>query len=283
MKNKITVLLTLACILFSSPSFSEKIIWETVNWPPFEYKEDGEFKGYGVEWMKMLQAELPQYTHEFSQSTMARLLLRMKNQEKVCTSGLYKTPDRDKLVYYSIPDVLWFPAQLFMLKEKHAELGSPQTISLRSLLENKKGTLGTVTGAENYPGFNAIYTDFKDSPQLNEVSSVASVKSLFSMLLLKRIDFVIEFAPEGRYAARLEGGEDKVRSVIIEEAEAFSTAYTMCSQSAWGKKAISDINKALIKLRPTDKWRNNYGRFLDPHVLPVYQQKYDEILLPIVE
>lgn len=266
-------------IITISSSFADEIVWMTADWPPYQYKEKGEFKGYGVELIRLIQSELPQHSYRFSQSNYARIVHKFQRKDNVCAFGFLKTPEREKFAYYSIWDMITLPALIHMRTDTFNALGSPQRLSIRALIREKNGILGIQKGVSWGPEIDKILTEFKGDPQIKELATSQITTNLFAMMLENRIDFVIDYPVEGRLTARKLGGAGKVKMVIIEEIkDEFIFTHTLCSKTEWGKKTINDINKALVKLRPTKKWQDSFGQYLDSYLRPLYYKKYKDVL-----
>ena len=267
----------------SFPVNADKILWYVLDYKPYEYIEDGVYKGYGVKWMKMLQSELPQYQHSFSLVNYSRLFNSLENGKQACSLGFYPTQKRDSIVHYSIPDVLWFSLQLFMLKTTYQRLGEPQSLSISDILTNNLGTIGITNNLSYNRPIDKIFAQHKGSPNIMVNYTGIVSKNLFSMMNVDRIDFLLEFPPEGSFAAKEANMAEKIISVPIKEAEHLSYSRTVCTKSPWGQKVIDDIDKALIKLRETEKWRAVYENVIDPSLIDLYRAQYNKILLPIVD
>ncbi|MEH6444151.1 MAG: transporter substrate-binding domain-containing protein [Oceanospirillaceae bacterium] len=265
------------------PANADKMLWYVLDYKPYEYVEDGVFKGYGVKWMKMLQSELPQYQHSFNLVNYSRLFRSLANGDQACSLGFYPSKNRDSIVHYSIPDVLWFPLQLFMRKSTYQALGEPKSLSISDILTNKLGTIGITNGYSYSRPIDKILAQHKGNTRIFVNYTGIVSKNLFSMMNFNRIDFLLEFPPEGTFAAKEINAAKNIISVPIEEAAQLSFSHTVCTKTPWGEKAIDDINKALVKLRKTEKWRAVYEDVIDLSLVELYRARYKEILLPIIE
>jgi uncharacterized protein (TIGR02285 family) len=262
----------------SLSAYANKITWMTIDWPPYEYKENAEYKGYGIDLIKILQKELPMYQHEFQQANTARIMHNLKQGKHVCSLGFFKSPKRDQFVHYSIPDAVWFPVQLFMRRDTFKALGSPSELSLHELIEGKRGILGISNDISYAKEIDNILNQFQGSKQIKVNYAGNITKNLFAMLLINRIDFVIDFPPEGKYAAELLNAREQVISVPIKEHMTLSASHTLCPQNPCGKAVIANINKALLKQRLQPNWREGYENVIDAQLIPLYRKKYNDLL-----
>ena len=91
---------------------------------------------------------------------------------------------------------------------------------------------------------------------------------------------------EAMYLAETIGIKDKIMTLNIAENQInhdASLTYVACSKNEWGKKAIENINKALLKVRPTESYRTAYERWLDPSSIEGFRKLYNEVFLTITE
>ena len=99
------------------------------------------------------------------------------------------------------------------------------------------------------------------------------------MLGRKRVDLLIEYPIEGHYAAKENNAETDLKTVLIEEDSQPVYSYTSCARTTWGKETIQAINRALLKIRPTDTYREVYEKRIDSTLIPEYRQYYNEYFL----
>ena len=68
---------------------------------------NGILKGQGYEDLitDILKKHLPEYNHEHMQATISRHYQQWKQGEPACSVAMFKTPEREEFVYFSIPSV----------------------------------------------------------------------------------------------------------------------------------------------------------------------------------
>ena len=167
-----------------------------------------------------------------------------------------------------------------MRRDTFKALGSPSELSLYELIESKHGILGISNDISYAKEIDKILNQFQGSKQIKVNYAGNITKNLFAMLLINRIDFVIDFPPEGKYAAELLNAREQVISVPIKEHMTLSASHTLCPQNAWGKAVIANIDKALLKLRLQPNWRKGYENVIDAQLVPLYRKKYNDLLFP---
>jgi len=257
------------------PLVADEITWMVTNWPPYRYKENAVHKGYGTEWDRLIQKELPEYKHKILIANYARIDKSFREKQNICAMGLYKNETREKHSYFTLPSEFYFPILIFMRKKTHQELGSPAILAFKSIVEDQERKLGIGNGRAYNSLIRQILDEHKGQKNIRTYSHSNIGMSLMRMLVKNRIDYHLEFLIEGKYLAEKIGARDKVVAVMIENLESPLYAWTACSKSEWGLKARNAINRALLKVRPTEAYRSVFEKWLDPHLLPVYRKAYD--------
>jgi uncharacterized protein (TIGR02285 family) len=88
------------------------------------------------------------------------------------------------------------------------------------------------------------------------------------------------------YLAETFGIRDQIMTIAIEENQVThdaSLTYVACSKTEWGRKTIDNLNKVLLKTRPTERYRGAYERWLDPSSIGGYRELYKNVFLEIKE
>ena len=121
----------------------ESITWLEVSMPPYLI-QDGPYKteGYGSMVSAILREHMPEYDHQVIVTNVIRHFDRFKKGEQVCSIGLYRTPEREAFMHFSIPSLLTMPAVLITTKDKLAQFGESRSIKLGEVLANPRFILG---------------------------------------------------------------------------------------------------------------------------------------------
>ena len=265
----------------------EPITWLEAVAPPF-FIHEGPLKGQGYEDLitKILQKSLPQYTHTSTIANITRHYYEFEQGQKVCNVGLYKTPEREKFMYFSIPSFFTYPTVLIIDKSKWAAFGNSKSVKLEDIMKSKKLIIGR--------GENRSYGKFVDDI-LNKYGTKENVfayegqelsLNFFQMLKLDRLDGLIGLPEEAMYQAERLGIRDQIMTIAIEENQSSPESwfsYVACSKTEWGKQAIKDINQALLEQRPTEAYRAAYERWLDETSHDGYRKLYKEVFLSVTQ
>jgi len=265
----------------------DSITWMEAVAPPF-FIHDGMLKGQGYEDLvtDIFENQLPQYDHHMVIANISRHYSNFQHGEKVCTVGFFKTPEREKFAYYSIPSFFTLPTMLIIKKEDFAQFGGQKIITLEDMLRNKNITLGIAKDRSYGTYIDEIIEPHKGQKNIIELSRQDLTQTIFKMLLADRVDALLGLPEEAMYIAEQTGARDEIMTLTIAENHKgydgwFS--YVACSRNDWGKKVIEEINYILLKERPTDRYRGTYERWLDETSLEEYRKLYKDIFLAVTQ
>lgn len=265
----------------------DSLTWLEAVAPPF-FIHEGPLKGQGYEDLVtgILKENLPQYSHSHAIANITRHYYEFQQGRKVCNVGLYKTPEREKFMYFSIPSFFTYPTVLIIDKSKWPAFGNARMVNLADILKSNKLIIGR--------GENRSYGEFVDQA-LNTYGTRENTfvfegqelsLNFFKMLKLDRLDGLIGLPEEAMYQAERLGIRDQIMTLAIAENQTSPESwfsYVACSKTDWGKKAIGEINRVLLEQRPSARYRGAYERWLDESSLEDYRKLYNEVFLQVVE
>ncbi len=285
MASLITLLSFLLVSLSALPASAAKdsITWMEVSMPPY-FIQDGPDKnqGYGDVASAILQEQLPEYDHFEMVTNVIRHFHKFKQGEKVCSIGLYRTPEREEFMHFSIPSFLTLPAVLILRKDTLADFGTRLSIKLDDVLRDKKFIIGLSKDRSYGIQIDALLKQYKDRGNLIVYAGQELSANYFKMLMLKRIDGLIGLPDEAMYHAEKLGLRDQLATLTIEENQQGYEGWLCavgCSKNEWGRAVIDKINRILLEQRPTDRYRDAYERWLDANSLERYRTIYQEVFL----
>ncbi|MBB5349619.1 TIGR02285 family protein [Desulfoprunum benzoelyticum] len=278
--------IAIAILCSSQPSSAkDSIRWLEAPAPPF-FIHEGQYKGQGYEDLvtDIITENLPQYSHSRTIASITRHYYEFEQGNKVCNVGLYKTPEREKFMHFSIPSFFTYPSVLIIDKSKWPSFGNAKKLKLQDILKSKQLIIGR--------GENRSYGRFVDEvlnrygTQQNIFAFEGQELSLhfFEMLKLNRLDGLIGLLEEAMYQAERLGIRDQIMTIDIEENQGNRESwlsYVACSKTEWGRKVIDDINHVLIKQRPSPRYRAAYERWLDPSSHEGYRKLYEKVFLSV--
>ncbi len=275
-------------ILVPGESRAENTLaWMEAVAPPF-FIHDGELRGQGYEDLitDILKAHLPQYLHTHMQANITRHYQQWKQGEKVCSVGMYKTPERLEFTYYSIPSVFTLPPVLIIHKDRFQAFGGDKLVSLARILQDGKLIIGRSSNRSYGIEFDTALKAHSNGKNTFTYEGPEFSLNLFKMLQAGRIDALPGLPEEAMYLAETMGIRDQIMTLAVEENQVnpeASLSYVACSKNEWGETAINTINQVLRAQRPTDQYRAAYERWLDPGSIEGYRKLYQDVFLKITE
>ncbi len=277
----------LSLLLPFTSSAKDTIIWMEADAPPF-FIHKGEFKGQGYEDIitDILVERLDQYNHKRVQASLTRYYQQWKQGEMACATGMYKTEERQKIAYFSIPNTFTLPPVLIIRKDKFEDFGGTKKIKLEEILKTHKLLIGRVDKRSYGKKFDAVLNSFGNKNNIQSFKGNELSRNPFKMLLAGRIDGLPGFPEEAMYLAETMGVADQIMTLTVEENpkdHAASLSAVACSKTEWGKKIIDEINLILLAERPTSRYRGAYERWLDESSIEGFRMLYKDVFLKIVE
>ncbi len=143
---------------------------------------------------------MSQYSHSFEFSNYRRTFFNIKNKENVCCAFLYKTPEREKFIAFSMPAVVVLSNGAIIRKEDASQFSSflneSGELKLKKILASQNLTLGIAYGRIYSGGIDRY---LKGAVNKNIVKRFGSdvFEGLFQMLLAKRVDFILGLSNRG--------------------------------------------------------------------------------------
>ncbi len=253
---------------------ADTITWMVFEWPPWQYydKEAKVHKGYAIEWQRMLEEKLVKYQHKTTTYPDSRMIKKLKDGDKVCAFATHKSPERDEFVHYSFPVAATLNLVVFMRESTFEKIGRPSELSMEEILKEPVGT------ALN-PAADPVTSKYIGRKNLIHIKSANPNESMFRMLAVKRLTYVLDYLVEGRELYKTLNMEEPIKSVILTETKDLWIGYAVCPKNSWGESVINDINTHLSQLVRSEKYRSVYERYLDKSMLPYFRKAYQEKII----
>jgi uncharacterized protein (TIGR02285 family) len=261
----------------------EAVTWMEAVMPPFLMQsETQQNRGYGNVVTDIIREGLSDYKHDTMATNITRHFYKFKQGEKVCSVGLYRTPEREEFMYFSIPSFLTLPAVLIIRKDAQSRFGNRKSVKLAEILNDKQLTVGLSKDRSYGAKTDEVLKQHLGSGNIFEITGQELSLNLFKMLMKDRIDGIIGLPEEALYQAEQLGIRDQVMTLAIEENQRGYEDWLSsvgCSKTPWGKAIIGRINEILLKQRTTERYRAAYERWLDPNAIETYRRVYNEVFL----
>ena len=261
----------------------ETVTWMEAVFPPFFIQHGvSAGQGYGDVVSAILREQLTGYEHQTITTNITRHFYKFKQGENVCSVGLYRTPEREAFMHFSIPSFLTLPAVLIVRKDRYAAFGGRPSVRLDTVLSRQDLTIGLARDRSYGPATDAILRKHGGSLHLVTTNGQELSGNLFRMLMLDRLDGLIGLPEENLYQAEQLGIRDQLMTLIIEENQQGYAGWLSsvgCSKNEWGRRIIEKINAILRTERASERYRAAYERWLDPNSIRVYRRVYREVFL----
>jgi len=261
----------------------ENIVWMEAVFPPF-FIQSGPLQnqGYGDTITHLLQRALPEYSHEEVTTNITRHFYKFKQGEQVCSVGLYKTPEREAFMYFSMPSFITLPPVIIVKKDNLGKFNQQTTVSLDAVLGNANLMIGLVKDRSYGITLDEVFKRHQGQANVVEFTGQELSLNLFKMLMLGRLDGLIALPEEALYQAEQMGIRDQLVTLSLSENQHNYDGWlsaVACSKTPWGKGVVDRVNQVLLQLRPTEEYRAAYERWLDANSIIHYRRAYGEVFL----
>ncbi|WP_257348652.1 transporter substrate-binding domain-containing protein [Pseudalkalibacillus decolorationis] len=204
------------------------------TYPPFEFKEGGEYKGIDIDLIKAI-AKNQGFEIELKPMDFGGIIPALQAGElDIAIAGMSITDKRKKVVDFSDP---YFDAGLsLVVKEGNSEIKSVDDLKGKTVAV-KKGTTGATYALENKDKLGIELTQFNDSP------------SMFQEVANGNADALIEDYPVIAYAIK-----QKDLGLEIVGDRLNGDQYGIAVLKGENKDVLEKINKGLAELKESGKY-----------------------------
>lgn len=233
-------------------SSQQTVYWYHNDFPPY-YITSGDYKGKGLadRQLEIFRQQMPQFRHEHVSAPHDRALEMMKQHGNGCHTSLFKTPEREAIVDFSMPILENLPNGIITLRPRAEQfkpfLNKQGQLKLDSLLKESSYRVGIVGGRKFGVGIDTILRKSQNQKSVVTVSSNDGLSSrLLKLINQDEYDAVISYSYELQYAIRQLNlnPHDFVFFPIAEHAS-LQPIYVACSKSAFGREILSAVNRVL--------------------------------------
>lgn len=283
MFKKCYVILAIAVLcsgLYRTTDAKEKIIWPYLCfYPIYICDNDKVVGGAGLEIYHLIWENMPEYNHEVVLLPVKRMLEAFKHGKHYLFWGLYKTPERAKYLYYSIPCRISPPTMVVISKSELQRFGGGKAVSLKALLNDK---------ALRFLMFNSISFGSGVDELLKEHEKAENVymeyrtdemnQYALDLLLKKRIDYFLALNGT-RHIATEVGIADQIVFIPIREQTHYKVGHIVAPKNAWGKQMIEKVNQILRKQIPTEAFFQFFTPLVSDNVVPELRRQFNELIV----
>jgi len=245
------------------------IYWLHPGQPPLHISE-----GYGAGMGSVDRTEAFFRTHlencrsSADSANYKRIILMLKQKKNACCVALYKTPEREKFIQFSIPYRVVLSNALIIPEAQRSKfepfINSEGAISLPRIIE-KGFRIGLAKGRVYRGLIDEMLQKNKNNPNLvKHAGSHNMITNLIGMMNEGRIDAIIGYPYEAHYAAKTLKMKADIISIPIAGMDDYGLTFVGCSKTEEGKEIIKKLN-AIIKIyRTTPDFLDFEEYWLDP-------------------
>lgn len=234
------------------------IIWAKNHAPPFYIKEGKEAgEGFADVVQRMLEQALPQYEHQIAHMPLQRLSDFWGKQHNYCfASMIYEPIPTNHKYVLSQPNVYYLPHGV-ITRRPFAPVDDSGTVSLEALLKRQELVLGVINNRTFGTTVNDLLSQYKHVTPVYVRSDRDGLRSLLQMLLLERIDYLLDYPFVYQFYQREPEFRQQLQLMTIDETAGEGILGAIgCTNNKWGKATIVDIDHALEQLLMTPEYRN---------------------------
>lgn len=214
---------------------------------------DGEDNIIITAWNMILAQSETKLIIDYQQMSMSRSWTELVRLDNACVMNKVITADRLELAQYSqYPLSVFPPVRLITLTSKVSLFSSP--FSFQQLEANPKLRLGVVKSRSYGGELNEAIKKY--STQIFTRGGVDSSDKLVDMLLVGRVDGILEYTLSVEDYLQDEGRGDKVIALPIENISDLMLGYIACSKTAEGLAIINAINSSYAVSGFSEKFIN---------------------------
>ena len=220
--------------------------------------------------IELRRVSLPKLTTMLVHNPRACIINRVRSQSRlrheVFSQPLNLYPG---LQLYYVPELFAFPAEL---RDTSGKL-----ISLSGLFEKYPDKVMGVSQGRSYgPWFDSRIANLSQQHLFTRLAQ-DGVFSLKKMLLMGRIDFLLEFPVNMEQASLIEKERQALRFVSVSGAPEYVLGRVSCSKSKEGREMLALINQALSLLYPTQAFYQAHVRHLGADYLPLFNRHFKRV------
>jgi uncharacterized protein (TIGR02285 family) len=274
----------LLAILLSFKAFAKlEVIWINDDSREIEHLYLDTHLNITTDSLKLLLTGMEEFDIEFKEALLPRAKKLVFTKDNVCGVNWVKTKERESKSIYSLPFTIYPGLRLYYLDEfsKLPESlinNQEQLSSLPALLKLSPGALIATVKGRSYGTFIDKQLSLLDKGSIYARSAEEPYRSLESMLIKNRINYLIEFPSEmSKFEAKY-NVDGLLRSIEIEGDNRYLVGHIVCSKSIMGKQVISAVNKRLREIYNTKDHIKAHLRHIPPFVRSSFIDYYQEII-----
>jgi uncharacterized protein (TIGR02285 family) len=236
-------LFTIVLALPTKVIAKNKINWYVTDWAPFNITR-GKLKRKGSNdlLIKYIHQFLPLYDSSWKHMNPALLTKSFEAGENICQWDLFKTPQREKIAYFTkTPSIIDAPLRIFVKKKDLKRINLKSPVDIVQLINNEKYKTAFVDSRS----YNTMIDEAIINRTNNSISSNESTKRIIKDFFKGKLDYVIEYSAVMNYLKSTAKYKKGLFSIAIKNTDSYVLGYVACSKTLWGKTVIDKVDIAL--------------------------------------
>jgi uncharacterized protein (TIGR02285 family) len=276
----VTAMLVVSAVLWPAPAFArETVLWAVLDFPPFQIR-DGEYQGSGSfdGLLNLLVGLLPEYDHDVVTMNFARREEEIRQGQRLCTPGLFRTAAREKLLAFSLPALIHLDNRLVFLAARAERFEVAHSLDLESLLKRSDLVGGIIAERSFAPNIDPLLRQYAKAP--NVVVRPMKSSQVFELLINGEIDYTVLFPHEAAFLARQSHHPKEIALRPIAGTPPYIFTHVACTKGPWGEAMIARIDRILQEQRRTPEYRILSERWYDESDKVLIRKYYPQMLVP---
>lgn len=228
--------------LHSVPAHADSptVQWHSFSFPPVMIRDGAKaWRGFADRSERLIRAQLPEFRHESVDTPLVRILDFMGKEDAICTSNLFKTPEREKVAVFSRPAYVVDTIRIIALEQGVNDLAP----YMRDGKLDVAGAMGdprvSFAGLRKRAYSKPINAAIDKNP--DRFVDVSQLESAFDMLGLNRVTMTAAFPWQAKWFLN----DKQFFAFETHGAPDLMVGYFACSKGPIGRSVIAKINDIL--------------------------------------
>lgn len=231
---------------------SDKIVWDTVHYPPSLISE-GPYKNQGFSDMsrELFMFNLKEYEHEIITGSIQKAMEDLNLNKNFCFAGLTRDKHKEKFIQFSTAYIKILPNELIIrTKDKKrfkSYISSKNDVNLHRLLQNSGFGFGYIKDRSYTKNIDRLILINDDKKHLFERKVKDDYAGLIKLLSQKKFDYTIEYPTIVSYVKKDLNIDTDFSMYPIMNSKKLVNLYVGCSKNEFGNEVIKEVNKIIEK------------------------------------
>jgi|GEM_PF-3951898 len=260
----------------------QDVYWLVSDFRPFMILSGpGAGEGYLDQAQSLFQQLLPLYWHKSVQGNVSRRERIMQDAAEqggqICSVTLFRTPKRERFLYFTRPYVRILPSGVIILKSLlprfQAFRDQAGYYRLRDMLAEPGLKLGLTQQRAYGAGVDSLLETMGETRPAHVIwrSGEDNSEGLYGMLQRGRIHYTLGYAVEEQYLYRLDKTHEATVFLPLAENPGLLDAPFSCARTPWGARTVQEVDLLLADPALQARFQQQYEAWLGAEALQLYR------------